>query len=147
MKKIIILLLFSLLFASLLAEDNLDKRALKAAGLSIILPGGGQVYNGSYLKASAVAGLEGAFLSLALYNYFQSENYYDDYASSGLEVDLENYNKHYDRQQNYFFWLGATIFVSAVDAFVDAHLQNYFERKEKIHLKFEDNALLLSIKF
>lgn len=147
MKKLIIFLWISLSVNVLIADEMIENRALKAAALSLLLPGGGQAYNGEYIKAGAALGTEAAFLSLALYNYSQSEKYYDEYKQQGLESDLVKYNDYYNKRQNYFFWLGASVFVFTIDAFVDAHLKDYLDTKEKIHLKFENQAILLSVKF
>lgn len=147
MKKILLLAMLGCALSMLWSEESNNRRAFKAAGLSVLIPGGGQAYNGKYIKTGAVLGIEGTFLGLAIYNYIQAEMYYDDYEISLLPSDLKKYNDHYDRQQNYAFWFGTTIFVSAVDAYVDAHLRDYIPQKENIHLKFEKSALLLSWRF
>jgi hypothetical protein len=147
MKKLVFTILIFFLVSFVLADEIRDKRELKAAGLSLLVPGGGQLYNGKYLKSGLAFGTEATFLSLALYNYSQSEKFYDEYKESGFQADLEKYNDYYDKKQNYFFWLGISVFAFSVDAFVDAHLQDYLETKNKIHLKFEAQSISINIKF
>ncbi len=147
MKKTFFALTIILLCNLAFADEIRDKRALKAAGLSLIVPGAGQIYNEKFLKSGLAFGTEVTFLSLALYNYSKSEKFHDDYKESGLQSDLEKYNDYYDKKQNYFFWLGASAFAFTVDAFVDAHLQDYLDTKNKIHLKFEAQSIILNVNF
>ena len=147
MKKTLILITIIFFACSAFAEEKIANKALKAAGLSLIIPGGGQLYNGKYTKSAVVFALESTLIGLSAYNISQSNKWFNNYETSNLETDYEQYIKYYDNQQNYLFWLGSLIFVSAIDAFVDAHLKDYEKMKKNIHLKFEDNAMLLSVKF
>ena len=147
MKRTLILFMLFLIIASAFAEENSAPKALKAATLSVVTPGGGQFYNGKYLKSGVVLILEGSLIGLSIYNISKSNEWYDKYEISGLSSDFVKYNEYYDRQQNYLFWFGAVVLVSAIDAFVDAHLADYELKKDKIHLKFENNAMVLSLGF
>lgn len=142
MHKLLIVVSLLLIFSSLIAdEESRKKQPLKAAALSCILPGGGQLYNGKYLKSGFVIAVEGSFIGLAAYHHLEAEKYYDKYKISLSETDYNGYVKYYERRQSDFFWIGTIIFLSAIDAYIDAHLFDFEEKKNKIHLKFENNTV------
>jgi len=148
MRKLIIIVSMLLIFTSLIAdEEDRKKQPLKAAALSCIFPGGGQLYNGKYLKSGFVLAVEGSFIGLAAYHHLEAEKYYDRYKISELDSDYNEYVKYYERRQSDFFWVGTVIFLSAIDAYIDAHLFDFEEKKNKIHLKFENNTVGLVYNF
>ena len=148
MRKILLIIFLILILISLTAEEKvIAKQPLKAAILSCFIPGGGQLYNGKYLKTGFVLAVEGSFIGLAAYHHLEAEKYYDKYRISELDSDYNEYVKYYERRQSDFFWIGTIIFLSAIDAYVDAHLFDFEEKKNKIHLKFENNTIGLSYNF
>ncbi len=148
MRKILLIIFLILLLASLPAEEEIvKKQPLKAAILSCIIPGGGQLYNGKYLKSGFILTVEGSFIGLALYHHLEAEEYYDRYKFSLSDSDYNEYVKYYERRQSDFFWVGTVIFLSAIDAYIDAHLFDFDEKKNKIHLKFENNTVGLVYNF
>ena len=148
MRKIFLIIFLTLILISLTAEERvIIKQPLKAAILSCFIPGGGQLYNGKYLKTGFVLAVEGSFIGLAAYHHFEAEKYYDRYEVSLSDSDYNEYVKYYERRQSDFFWVGTIIFLSAIDAYVDAHLFDFEERKNKIHLKFENNTVGLVYNF
>jgi hypothetical protein len=54
---------------------------------------------------------------------------------------------YYNKRQSDFWWAGIVIFLSTIDAYVDAHLYDYEDTKQKIRLKFDENMLSLEYKF
>ncbi len=149
MRKLLISIFLIMLFIHAFGEEvELKvKKPFKAAVLSLFIPGGGQFYNGAYLKSTGVLALEGGMIGLAAYHHFKAEDYYDKYRISGSEDDYNDYLDYYYKRQSDLWWLGAVVFLSTIDAFVDAHLFNFEEKKHKIHLKFEDNVISLSYHF
>ncbi len=118
--------------------------------LSAIVPGGGQVYNESYLKAGGVILIEGYFIGSLLYNNYKVNYHYDKAKISFDDEYLHHrklYNRHYRRRQNDYWWLGSIIFLSAVDAFVDASLFNFEQEKDRIGIMFEKNSIGININF
>lgn len=110
---------------------------------SMILPGAGQIYNGSYWKAPVVWGFTYYFLSIYRNQdklYTQSRN---DYERSLLQIDtatvkaqiekLQTEAKQqksdrdfYKNQRNEFGWYFAiTYILNVLDAYVDAALFNF----------------------
>jgi len=139
-----------LIFTSLSADEKIiEKKPLKAAVLSCVIPAGGQFYNGKYIKSGFVFALEGSFIGLAVYHHLEAEKYYNRYKiNPDINSDYyKEYVKYYEKRQSDFFWVGAILFLSAIDAYVDAHLFNFEEKKNKIHLKFENNMIGLSYNF
>ena len=146
MNKFVLLVLI-LFISSLIFAEEVAKKPFKAAALSFFIPGAGQLYNEAYLKSGIVVALEGSLIGLAVYHNSKAEDYYDKYKLSGNEKDYNQYLNYYYKRQDNFWWIGVVIFLSSIDAFVDAHLFNFEERKNKIHLKFEDNVIGLSYSF
>jgi uncharacterized protein DUF5683 len=146
MKKHFFLLLILILLGSIYAEEN-GKKPMKAAALSLFVPGGGQFYNEAYLKFGIVSVLEGGLIGLTLYHHFKAEDYYDKFEATADERYYSKYTDYYYKQQNDLWWLGVTVFLSTVDAYVDAHLYNFESEKRKIHLKFDGEMISLVYKF
>jgi hypothetical protein len=130
---------------------SLPKNPTKAAFLSVFMPGAGQIYNEKYLKGAGVIATQLALIGAVIHYDQQTKKYKKATANSTEYLEqLINQSKYYDnheKRQSYIFWVGASVFLSAIDAFVDAHLINFLEEKNKIHLRFEDDMVQLSIKF
>ncbi len=98
---------------------------MKAAVLSLLLPGGGQFYNRQYLKGLLIGGGE-LFLYSTL--YYSIKNY--------RETEQENY-----------FWMGTSAMVGIVwlklfsitDAYIDAQFIIANERIERLEIKVLKN--------
>ncbi len=118
---------------------------------SAFLPGGGQIYNKKYLKAGVVIGVQSYLISSSIHN----DKKKDDYAKKAkLAVSASDrliYEKkrdeYQDKQRSDYWWMGITAVLSIGDAFVDAHLFDYQDRKEKVRLRFEDKMFILSREF
>ena len=149
MRKLLISIFLIMLFIYTFGEEvELKvKKPFKAAALSLFIPGGGQFYNGAYLKSTGVLVLETGMIGLVAYHHIKAEDSYDKYKISGNEDDYNDYLNYYYKRQSDLWWLGTVVFLSTIDAFVDAHLFNFEENKNKIHLRFEDNVISLSYHF
>jgi hypothetical protein len=146
MKKIYILFLIIIISFPLVSQE-VAKKPFKAAALSFFIPGGGQFYNESYWKFGAVVAIEGSLIGLYTYHFIKENDYYDKYEKTLDTKYYDKYTDYYNKRQNDLWWLGTAIFLSTLDAFVDAHLFDFEEKKQKIHLKFEDKKLILSYRF
>jgi len=90
----------------------------KAFVLSLVLPGGGQFYNGAYLKGGLFALGEGT-LAYGVY-WGQSRM-----SEAKRELDETRYTSS-RRSRNDFIWgLIGLVFLSSLDAYVDAHLKEF----------------------
>ncbi|MCF7912301.1 MAG: hypothetical protein K9M99_07225 [Candidatus Cloacimonetes bacterium] len=154
MKKMMLIIAFYLLLSSAAAEitisDSLDapyRSPIKAGLLSALLPGGGQIYNQSYIKAGAVVVIEGLFLGYAIKNHQEADKYYDLWKETDSQFDFDRYEHYYEKRENDIWWLGITIFLSTLDAVTDAYLYDFEYQKQKVRLKFKDKSVLLEYKF
>jgi hypothetical protein len=110
---------------------------------SMIIPGAGQIYNESYLKAPVVWGLGYYFYSIYknqdnLYRenktkYETALTAYDTTTNAATKTNLStqistylDLRKFYQRQRNQFGWyLAITYVLTILDAYVDAALYNF----------------------
>ena len=83
---------------------------------SLAIPGWGQASNGAWIKAALVAGGE-TVLAVALIRASRK--------LSQLDPDDPEYTVVFDRRQREAWWLGGVVFLSMVDAYVDAHLKGF----------------------
>jgi hypothetical protein len=81
---------------------------------SVAVPGWGQASNGAWLKAAAVAGVEGVLIASLVR---------DSRRLGKLAADDPEYVTTFDRRQQHAWWLGFVIALSMVDSYVDAHLK------------------------
>ena len=164
MRNLILIICIILVCGNLFCQEEIKvetkedlfktKIPFKAGALSFFVPGGGQFYNEKYFKCAFVFALEGTLIGLATYHNYHAERNYDKYKQAvedTLYALSENYYSKYvnfyEKKQSDFWWLGTVIFLSTIDAFVDAHLFDYEQRKNKIHLKFEGNMISLQYNF
>jgi len=147
-KKIISLIIFSILFLNLYSQqdtlkvDTLKKTKVKnpimAVTTSAILPGAGQIYNGKYWKVPFIYG------ALATSYYYIGKNnllyqtYRNDLINLDLDstyhtttgiYDLEQLTQNRDifrRKRDLAVLAGAAIWIlNVIDAYVDAELSDF----------------------
>jgi hypothetical protein len=149
MRYLCLLLLIFTVSSALFAFDT-GRSSLQAGLYSAILPGSGQFYNHAYAKSAIFFASEATFVSLAFY-HTNRINYYIDKANNAAPGDYSNYQRlyqlNYTRRQNDYWWIGTTVFLSIIDAYVDADLYNFDQKKKEIHLKYEDQKIGLELKF
>ena len=154
MRKVIFILLFTILLAQVFAQtaisDSTDtpfRSPFKAGLFSALVPGGGQMYNQAYVKAGAILIIEGLFLGNAIKYHQESDKYYERWKLSDSEYDFAKYEHYYEKRESHLWWLGISIFLSTLDAVTDAYLYDFDYQKQKVRLKFEDKTVLLEYKF
>jgi len=95
--------------------DSTNIKTPKKAALWSILPGGGQIYNGKYLKAGVIITLE----SLAIWQSIENgKSYNPDITSNTNELYLTDRNK-------YAWWAFFVHIYGMLDAIVDRHLEPF----------------------
>ncbi len=120
-------------------EDTAKKgiNATEALFRSLFVPGWGQFSNGSYIKGGIILIVESTLIgTIAHY-----ENKRSDAREAFMQADESEkavlFAKFQDAEndRNRFIWfLGATIFLSMFDAYVDAHLADFPEPEKGISL-------------
>jgi len=95
-------------------EAQVEKLPSKAVLYSLI-PGGGQVYNGKYLKAFLImsAGVYSA------YNFILNRNLYLDTVTNPNPINRSRYR---ERRNKFAWWVGFVYIYGLIDAMVDSHL-------------------------
>ncbi len=115
---------------SKLTYQSLQQKSPTGALLrSLAIPGWGQLYNRKYIKAIVVAGLE-TFLVVEAVRYWDLSDQAYDLFSGEEDPSLRlfyyyDYDFYRDRRNLFLYFSGVTIFLSMIDAYVDAHLQNF----------------------
>ena len=92
--------------------DSTKIKTPKKAALWSILPGGGQIYNGKYLKAGILITLE----SLAIWQSIEN----------GKNYNIDNSNDQYLTNRNKYAWWAFFLHIfGLLDAVVDSHLEPF----------------------
>ncbi len=140
---------FHIVQADTIAIDSftIDHSPRKAAMLSAVLPGMGQVYNRKYWKLPLVYGGLGGFAYGAIWNAREHKYYFDLYklmTENGYQEwegrtlrEVEWYKDTHLRYKNLMIILTVGFYViQIVDASVDAHLID-FDISEDLSLKVD----------
>jgi len=150
LRKIILPLIVLTLCAPLVSYET-GKTPTKAALYSFLLPGGGQYYNESYWKTLLWGGSECGFIALTSYHHSKFNEYKDKRANAVDQTEWKKWNRkagdQLHKRNNGFWWLGSTLILSMMDAYVDASLFNYDEEEQKLDLKFSGSYLGVEYRF
>ena len=146
----------SLIVAATATSDTMvrqGKSTTTAMLSSMVIPGAGQIYNGSYWKAPVIWGV--GFYFWTVYNnqdklYRQSKALYTASitatvpAGDGREKDNRDFYRH---QRDTFGWyLAITYLVNVLDAYVDASLYG-FEVSPNLQPKNDIQMIGLQVRF
>ena len=91
------------------------------AMLAGLIPGGGQIYNGKWLKAALFVAAEAYYVS----RWQESRDFYvnyDDYDEGELPLSQ---NKYLENRNKFAWWIAAYYIMGMLDAYVDAHLATF----------------------
>ncbi len=96
---------------------------------SAAVPGWGQFYNKKYIKAFVVMAGESYLIYQLAYNWDLADQAYDKFSVES-DPGLRNwyygdYEFYQDRRDLYMWLTGVTVFLSMIDAYVDAHLSGF----------------------
>lgn len=100
------------------AEETSPKPKKSSTGAvlrSLVVPGWGQFYNESYIKAVVFAGVEGALIYSASHQHDQMKRF----EKAG---DFTREQFYRSSRNRLFWWLAGTVLLSMGDAYVDAQL-------------------------
>jgi len=118
-----------------------QKSALTAVLLSAVIPGGGQIYNGSYWKVPIILGVQAFFITQWISNNktYQSlrNQYADSLRSAGSPLSWsyqeQNYlsslqqerDSYHDQRDSYAWYIAGVYLLSMLDAYIDAELSGF----------------------
>lgn len=92
---------------------------------SAVVPGLGQIYNESYIKAPIIWGAA----ALLLYGWIYNHDLYNDYRTLYQQTGIERYRTlrtfYRDQRDLFTIYMGLVYFLNLVDAYVDAHLFDF----------------------
>ena len=130
----------------------LPKNPPTAGLLSAFIPGAGQIYNGKYLKASGVILIQGFLIGRTFYhdnkmNEYKVKRDNSEYHGRDYYYYQVLYNDSYEKRQSFIYWIGTSVFLSAMEALVDAHLINFKSVRNDIRLMFDNEMVYFSISF
>jgi len=118
---------------------------------SALFPGGGQLYNRAWVKAGLVMGVQGWLIGNAIYNDGKKDDFRQLAQNSAQPAQQLYYQameqEYRDRVNNDVWWISITAALSMVDAYVDAHLNDFDERENKLKLRFSESRLMLEYSF
>lgn len=110
--KVLLIFIIIISFSFGQEIDSTKIKTPKKAALWSIIPGGGQIYNGKYLKAGIIITLE----SLAIWQSIEN----------GKNYNIDNSNDMYLINRNKFAWWAFFIHIyGMLDAVVDSHLEPF----------------------
>lgn len=90
----------------------------KAAKYGALFPGGGQFYNGKWLKGAMVISLEAA----AIYQWQSNKDIYNNYEKGNYTLPKHRY---LEKRNKYAWWIFFIYVYGILDAMVDAHLNPF----------------------
>ncbi len=115
--KVVLIFIIIISFSSGQEIDSTKIKTPKKAALWSILPGGGQIYNGKYLKAGIIITLE----SLAIWQSIENVKKYN------IDILNDSYLKDWNK---YAWWAFFVHIYGLLDAVVDSHLEPFNEIME-----------------
>ncbi len=119
----------------------MEKSPWGAVIRSALIPGFGQIYNESYWKVPIIWGLAGWFI----YNWTDLNKLYKDnqelYKQSNQTIYKIRRDFYRDQRDKFAIYMGLLYFLNIVDAYVDAHLFDFYIESNSIN----DLRLNLSI--
>ena len=120
------IILFTVIYAiaPLQSQETTDsttvEKSPKKAVLHSLIPGGGQVYNGKYLKAAILFGAE----VFVIYKFTDNRDIYNSWTEGEYPLSRERYRQ---KRNKYAWWIGFVYIYGLLDALVDSHLSTFDE--------------------
>jgi len=103
----------------------MEKSPWLAVLQSAVVPGLGQIYNESYIKAPIIWGAA----ALLLYGWIYNDDLYDDYSVLYQQTQNDRYKTlrtfYRDQRDLFTIYIGLLYLLNLVDAYVDAHLFDF----------------------
>ncbi len=101
--------------------------------LTSIIPGGGQAYNGTWLKMIGIVAMEIYCYNQFILNRDRADNY-----DSSMPLPQSRY---VEKRNKFAWWVVGTYFYGMVDAFVDAHLSSFPPDSSSQNIDLENTTI------
>ena len=101
--------------------------------LSLLLPGGGQVYTGNWWKAALIAPAEVTLGFFSIKEHLSASDYLSLFTLHHVQSDSVNYVRHRDARTTLLWCTGAVVAFSMADAYVSAQMYG-FDREIRLAL-------------
>lgn len=131
---------------------KMKKNPWVAVGLSAVVPGAGQFYNGSYWKIPIIL-VAGGYLG---YEAIRNNNRYNEYRDlfeqsqvgnpNGNPIIKEQRDEFRDKRDEFIIYFALFYVINLVDAYVDAHLYD-FDVSEDLKVQMLKGSKLIEINF
>ena len=114
------------------ADPARTKNPTGALLRSLALPGWGQLYNEQYIKSALVLAAEGLLVAGAIVEHHRAGDDHDVYqdlsrSEAVREAAWRRHSRRIDKRNTYLWYYAGLKFLSAIDAYVDAHLYRFDE--------------------
>ncbi len=147
MKRAIVIILILLTYQQVFAEDGpfFSGRNPTTAMLLSAIPGGGQIYNKQYIKAGIDILAESLLIGTAINYHIKMSDAYSQYEETHNQAFYDEYNFYFQHRQSMLWWWATVKLLAVIDAYVDAKMFNFNEKKKKLDVEFQ--GLGMSIKY
>jgi hypothetical protein len=113
--------------------SNVEKSPSKAVLCSLI-PGGGQIYNGKWIKAVLIVSSEA-------YVVYQFQKYRSLYNTRDLnEPESFKFKRYREKRNKYAWWVGLIYIYNLLDALVDSHLSTFDQIDAELQIDETSNV-------
>ena len=112
---------------------------------SLALPGWGQLYNEQYIKSALVLAAEGLLVAGAVVEHRRAGDDHDVYRDLSRpetvrQAAWNRYSRRIDKRNAYLWYYAGLKFLSAIDAYVDAHLYRFDEGPFSVEARVDAEA-------
>ena len=110
----------------------MTKSPMGAVLRSAILPGWGQIYNESYIKAPIVWGIFGGLAAVWIFNNNKYKENGDLFIQTGIEQFRTLRSFYRDQRDLVSIYVGLTYLLNLIDAYVDAQLFDFSIEENRV---------------
>ena len=110
----------------------MTKSPMGAVLRSAVLPGWGQIYNESYIKAPIIWGIFGGLAAAWIFNNNRYKENRDLFIQTGIEKYRKSRTFYKDQRDQVTIYIGLTYLLNLIDAYVDASLFDFSVEENQI---------------
>ena len=99
------------------------------------------------MKAGIDILAESLLIGTAINYRIKMNDAYSLYEQTHSQAHYDEYNYYYQQQQNMIWWWATVKLLALLDAYIDAKMYNFNEKKKKLDLEFEGLGMSLRYNF